>query len=277
MVISIIGTGWLGLPLAKKLTEEGHTVFASKQTQDGISQLKQMGINSFFCQLTDENNQIETEALAMTLKKQNCEILIGAFPPGFRRGAGEQYSHQWQQLVSAAQQTNIKKIIMVSSTTVYPSEPEVMEEPEASLDKAKENTAYSENSRIMLQAEDYLINSEIDYSILRFSGLINQQRHPSRFVLHLKQVSKAAPANMLHLDDAISSIQFAINQLTNEIVNVTTPNTVSKADFYQAALNAVNSENNLPPVVDIPDKSISTKKLIAQGFKYKYHHILEAI
>ncbi|MFA0521664.1 SDR family NAD(P)-dependent oxidoreductase, partial [Vibrio sp. 10N.222.55.E8] len=85
-----------------------------------------------------------------------------------------------------------------------------------------------------------VMDSGLDFTILRFSGLIGPNRHPSRFASKLKQVSSQAPANMLHLDDAIGSVNFAIEQLHNEVVNVTTPNTVSKAEFYAAALKSVN-------------------------------------
>ncbi|MFA0071709.1 SDR family NAD(P)-dependent oxidoreductase, partial [Vibrio breoganii] len=136
---------------------------------------------------------------------------------------------------------------------------------------------FSDNARVMLQAEQYIIDSGIDYTILRFSGLIGPSRHPSRFASKLKQVSTQAPANMLHLDDAIGAIEFAISQLHNEIVNVTTPNTVSKAEFYAAALKSANSSEPLPLVVDTPDKLISSKKILDLGYSFKFESTLDAL
>jgi nucleoside-diphosphate-sugar epimerase len=82
---------------------------------------------------------------------------------------------------------------------------------------------------------------------------------------------------MLHLDDAIDVVDFAMNQLHNEIVTVTTPNTVSKAEFYAAALKSTNSCEPLPPVVDTPDKLISSKKIVDLGYSFKFNSTLDAL
>jgi NAD dependent epimerase/dehydratase family enzyme len=82
---------------------------------------------------------------------------------------------------------------------------------------------------------------------------------------------------MLHLDDAINAVDFAISQLHNEVVNVTTPNTVSKAEFYAAALKSANSSEPLPPIVDTPDKLISSKKILDLGYSFKFNSTLDAL
>ncbi|MEZ8071523.1 SDR family NAD(P)-dependent oxidoreductase, partial [Vibrio sp. 5S239] len=163
------------------------------------------------------------------------------------------------------------------TSVVHPT----LKEEDASLTLAisddEQTYSFSDNARVMLQAEQLVIDSRIDYTILRFSGLIGPSRHPSRFASKLKQVSTQAPANMLHLDDAIGAIDFAINHLHNEVVNVTTPNTVSKAEFYAAALKSANSSEPLPPVVDTPDKLISSKKILDLGYSFKFESTLDAL
>lgn len=135
---------------------------------------------------------------------------------------------------------------MISSTTVYPNLASDMEEADASLSLAADSPYFSDNARIMLQAEQHVIDSNISFVIMRCSGLIGPDRHPSRFAMRLKQVSRKAPANMLHQDDAVSAVKFALDNLSNQVINVTTPHTVSKAEFYQAAINKSESEIPLP-------------------------------
>ena len=64
---------------------------------------------------------------------------------------------------------------------------------------------------------------------------------------------------------------------SNRRVNVTTPNTVSKAEFYAAALKSANSSEPLPAVVDTPDKLISSKKILDLGYSFKFESTLDAL
>lgn len=117
----------------------------------------------------------------------------------------------------------------------------------------------------------------MDYVILRCSGLFGPQRHPSRFVRNLKQISRLAPANMVHQTDVIRAITFAIDHLSCEVMNVTTPETVSKALFYQAAIKSAKVDTPMPPLTETSDKLISAEKLCQAGFKYRFQTTLEAL
>ncbi len=166
---------------------------------------------------------------------------------------------------------------MVSSTTVYPNLPVDMREEDATFALAQDNPHFSDNARIMLQAEQYVMDSGIDYAIVRCSGLIGADRHPSRFALRLKQVSRKAPANMVHQNDAVTATAFALNQIENEVVNATTPNTVSKAEFYQAAITQSDLDIALPPVTETADKRILADKLISLGYQFQFTSTLDAL
>ncbi|MEH0373676.1 NAD(P)H-binding protein [Vibrio mimicus] len=269
--VAVIGAGWLGLPLAQWLKQQGHVVYATRTTLEGTKSVQAQGLESFVCQLD------QPEGLSDALLERQCDTLIGCFPPGFRQGAGEQYAKHWQSLAHQAKQANINKLIMISSTSVYPDIAKPMNEKDASLALALDNSAFDAKARTLLKAEQHVITSGIDYTIVRCSGLIGPKRHPARFVSKMSQVSRLAPANMLHLFDAIGIVNFALDHLSCSIVNATTPNTVSKAEFYQAALDAVGSEVSLPAVCDIEDKRILCDKLLAAGYRFHFTHTLEAL
>ena len=279
--IFIVGAGWVGAPLSEHLVKHDNQVVVTKTTQEGADAIGNERIPCEVFSFDAIQPERSIGQLYSLLLENNTEIVIGSFPPGFRKGAGVEYADSWQQLTSACQKANVKKLIMVSSTTVYPTKPGVLYEQDASLtlstSENEQASAFSDNARVMLQAEQLVMDSGIDYTVLRFSGLIGPSRHPSRFASKLKQVSSQAPANMLHLDDAIGAVDFAINQLHNEIVNVTTPNTVSKAEFYAAALKSANSSEPLPPIVDTPDKLISSKKILGLGYSFKFDSTLDAL
>ncbi|MGL4828392.1 MAG: NAD(P)H-binding protein [Vibrio sp.] len=269
--VAIIGAGWLGLPLAQWLKQQGHTVYATRTTLEGSKAVQAQGLESFVCQLD------QPDGLSDALLERQCDTLIGCFPPGFRQGNGEQYATHWQLLITQAKQANIQKLIMISSTSVYPGIAKPMNEQDASLALALDNSAFDLKARTLLKAEQHVLTSGMDYTIVRCSGLIGPKRHPSRFVSKMPQVSRLAPANMLHLYDAIGIVHFALEHLPNSIVNATTPNTVSKAEFYQAALDAVGSHTSLPTVCDTEDKHILCDKLLAAGYRFHFSHTREAL
>ncbi|CAM3675343.1 NAD dependent epimerase/dehydratase family protein [Vibrio aerogenes CECT 7868] len=270
--VTIIGAGWLGLPLAQYLNGKEYTVFASRTSENGAQELTEQGLHGFCYQFDNT-----APALAPILTQQKTDIVIGCFPPGFRQNKAGQYTQHWLTLAEQSKLAGVKKLIMISSTGVYPDLPEKMTEEKASLGLAEKENKFSEKNRILLAAEQQVLDSRLDYVVLRCSGLIGPKRHPSRFVRNLKQISRQAPANMVHQLDVIRAVTFAIDHLTNEVMNVTTPETVSKAAFYQAALKSVNADITMPPITETRDKLISAEKLCEAGFKYHFQNTLEAL
>lgn len=270
----IVGAGWLGTPLAQTLIDQGHQVTVTRRSQ---TRLDEFPLTSVQPALLDLNEPHSQQQLIELIEQHQIERIVGAFPPGFRKGNGQEYAQQWQRLVSAAKQSSVNKLLMVSSTTVYPNLAVDMKEEDATLALAQTSEHFSDNARIMLQAEQYVIDSGIDYAIVRCSGLIGSDRHPSRFAMRLKQVSRKAPANMVHQNDAVAATAFALNQIDNEVVNATTPNTVSKAEFYQAAITQSDLDIALPPVTETANKRILADKLVALGYQFQFNSTLDAL
>ncbi|EHK1075153.1 NAD(P)H-binding protein [Vibrio parahaemolyticus] len=270
----IVGAGWLGTPLAQALLVEGHDVVITRRSQARLDERPSTIANAALLDLNDENS---AQKLDEIIQSNHIERIVGAFPPGFRRGSGREYTQQWSTLVKAAKQHAIEKLVMISSTTVYPNLPTEMKEESASLALAQTHPNFSDNAKIMLEAEQSVIDSGINYAILRCSGLIGPDRHPARFAMRLKQVSRKAPANMLHQSDAVAVAQFALDHLSNQIINVTTPHTVSKAEFYQAAITKSGTEISLPPVTEDADKRILADKLVSLGYQFRFNSTLDAL
>lgn len=270
--IMIIGAGWLGRPLAHYLQTLGHFVVVTKTTADGANLLTSEGLQAEVLDLTHNANQLRT-----LIEQYDIELVIGCFPPGFRKGLDKQYANNWQHIVESTQSTSVRKLVMVSSTTVYPNLAQPMIETDATYALALSDPLFSENAHQMLIAEQHVIDSHLDYGIVRCSGLIGPDRHPARFVSKLKQVSLSAPANMIHQSDAIGAICFVAMLESNQVVNATTPNTVAKSEFYRAAIERSGESLTLPPIVDSPDKRIISDKLSDLGYRFHFQHTLELI
>ena len=109
MNVLIIGAGWLGLPLAKHLSHHHH-VTVSKTSAHSLDDQPFPAIELDLSRPNTLDNI-----------PQDTDVIIGCFPPGFRKGRGEEYAIYWQTLCQYARQLNVSKIVMVSSTTVYAS------------------------------------------------------------------------------------------------------------------------------------------------------------
>jgi len=264
--LTVLGAGWLGLPLAKSLQMQGYQVTVTRSSAVGCRQTAAQGLSCQPCMLGEPISNEQAESIFKT------DMLIVTFPPGFRQPSqGKDYLKKWRQVIELANQYSVKNIMMTSSTAVYPEIDAVMTEDDA--------CAYNEKSEILLAAES-LLKTEFngDYLVLRLAGLFGPDRHPARFVNKLKQLNQNAPANMLHLDDAVGAINFLIqNKIVNQTLNISSPEFISKADFYQAAAFDKNESITLPIITKGPkNKQISSQKLIDLGYSFCFKNAAQA-
>ena len=100
--ISILGSGWLGFPLAQRFVTEGYDVKASTTSESRISDLKSIGVNPFIVNIDLLTNYIQTFLQA--------NILIVNIPS--KNIAG--FRHLVDQIVAS----EIENVLYVSSTNV---------------------------------------------------------------------------------------------------------------------------------------------------------------
>jgi len=274
--IAIVGAGWLGLPLTQRLHSEGQSVFGTRTTSERLEELEKLSLPCFALKL-DSEQSVANPLVINQLQSRNVQTLVGAFPPGFKKGQGKAYANQWQALVNSALKAGVKKIVMISSTSAYSNANQTMFEHDACLSLAENNDLFSENARTMLIAEQSLIDSGIDYVILRCSGLFGPNRHPARFVSKMTSISNVAPVNMVHLEDVINAVIFSLSKITNQVVNVTSPNTVTKYEFYNQAILNSDEESQMPELNNIPAKRISAEKIVQLGFQFQYENVVDGL
>ena len=258
--ISIIGCGWLGLPLAKTLIKNGYRVKGSTTNMSKLSVLRSFGIKPFLINL-DPNFKGESHFL-------DSEILIVNFPPGKRENEPDFYEQQLHHLRKKVVRSTIEKIIFVSSTSVYPNIEKVVKEEDAII------SASSRSGISLLDKEDIFRNtSEIESTIIRFGGLYGPNRNPANFFKNANSIPGGEnPVNMIHLDDAISIIlRILEGEYWNYTFNACSPLHPTKSEFYtQAALKA-----GLPPpnfeMTKTPYKIVSSQ-FLTTTLGYQFIH-----
>jgi nucleoside-diphosphate-sugar epimerase len=252
MQVSILGTGWLGLPLAKALIAEGYAVKGSTTTADKLEVLKQEDIEPYILDL----DKFSIEDTVAFLK--GSDVLIINVPPKIKANEVS-YADRLSQLLPFIGQEGITKVLFVSSTSVYADDNTTV--TEFTLPKPD-----TESGKQVLQAE--LVFEEatsFKTTILRFGGLIGADRHPIKFLAGKENIENPeAPVNLIHLKDCIGIISKIINaDCWGEVFNGVSPGHSSREDYYTR--KAIESKlpvpkfNHSEPSVG---KSVSGRKVI---------------
>jgi nucleoside-diphosphate-sugar epimerase len=227
--ISIMGCGWLGLPLAELLSKAGHQVKGSTTTPEKMQVLQQKGIRPYLLNLQQED--LDYEALQDFLQ---TEVLVLNIPPHLRSDGGESYLQQIRLLLKAVSASPVSRVLFISSTSVYPDLNRVITEEDIAF------TEEQQPNHMLLQAERMFQGGEGWLTtVLRFGGLVGENRKPGRFLAGKKHVPNGdAPVNLIHLEDCLHLIHRIIEQEKwGQVYHACADEHPLRKDFYlQAAL-----------------------------------------
>ncbi|SEW39290.1 Nucleoside-diphosphate-sugar epimerase [Chitinophaga sp. YR573] len=262
--VSILGCGWLGLPLASHLLREGFEVHGSVTSQQKIELLREKGIIPYQIQITD--TQITGDGLPGFLAS---EILVINIPPVRREDIVAYHTAQMSLLLPLIK---AKYVLFVSSTSVYPElNREVTEDDQ--FEPAK-------GSGKALVAVEELFRSFCNCTVLRFAGLIGYDRQPGRFLAGKTNVENGdTPVNLIHQDDCIAIITEIIRQgVWGEVFNACSDVHPLRKDFYTLAASKAGLV--LPTFMAGGNKFkiINSDKLKQRlGYAFKYPDPLETL
>lgn len=264
MKVSILGCGWLGFPLAKKLIETDYEVKGSTTSESKLEILQSNGITPYLLELSEDKI---TGNITEFLNDSN--IILIDIPPGIRKDAealqGMTFVNKIKTLLPYIESSNIEKVIFISSTSVYGDSiliPTIREESALHPD--------TESGKQLVEVENIFRNNRnFESIIIRFGGLIGEDRNPTKFLAGKTNIANPeAPINFIHQEDCISIIYEMMNQVQNdniwnETYNAVAPNHPTREEYYtQKAieLNLPKPEfNKNEPSVG---KIVSSEKLI---------------
>lgn len=262
--ISILGCGWLGLPLALTLIKNGFSVKGSTTSENKLALLENNKIQPYLVSLLED--KIEGNITGFL---NDSEILIIDIPPGLRRDASISFVKKIKLLITEIEKSGVEKIIFISSTSVYsdtfPIE-EITEETPINPD--------TESGIQLVEVEKILAeNPHFDTTIIRFGGLIGIDRHPIKYLAGKENVENPeAPINFIHQEDCIGIIEGVIEKKleqnpskkmqNNQVFNAVAPQHPKRQDYYHK--KAVKMNLALPTFVKnttSKGKIISSKKI----------------
>jgi nucleoside-diphosphate-sugar epimerase len=264
--IAILGCGWLGLPLAIDFINKGFYVKGSTTKSQKIAALAGLNIVPFLVQV---DTVITGDPIQLFL---DADLLIINIPPGRHRGIENDYLAKMKNLALEILDSQITKIIFISSSSVYPELNDVVTEntPLNLQDEAAKN---------LLLAEEVFKNlPQIKTTIIRFSGLIGPERHPGRFFAGKENIPNGlAPINLIHLDDCIGMIHWVIEkEIWGETLNGVAPDHPQKMDFYGLASEKYNHSKAKFIAEREAYKIVSSAKIIeAYGYPFKVPSLMD--
>lgn len=259
--IGILGCGWLGLPLAASFVKDGFDVDGTTTSEKKIAKLKNKAINPFLIRLSEDGiDGSITNFLSKTT------ILVINVPPKLRGDNAENYFQKIKLLHQAIKKSDVKKIIFVSSTSVYGDN-------RGDVTEATTPKPVTDSGKQLLACEElFRDDQELQTTIIRFGGLIGDDRHPANFLAGKKGLSNgSAPINLIHQVDCIRIIKSIVKEAWwNELFNAVYPHHPSKKEYY----TRICLKKNLP----IPDylndtsqveKCVRSQRLITvKGFRF---------
>lgn len=254
--ISILGTGWLGLPLAHYFLALGYHVKGSTRSKERIAMLESAGIDPFLVDVDTLKDPVldflQSSTLIVNIPSKNLA--------GF------------SVLVNAIKQSDIQNVLFVSSTSVYENCNKTVTESDVD--------SYSKSPLLDIERL-FMSYGKVKTTILRLGGLIGYSRQPGRFFRSGKRVPSAnSPVNLIHRDDCIGIIARIIErEAWGEVYNGCADTHPTKRDFYSLA--ALSIGEAIPNFLD-SDSDAKTYKIVSNekvkrslSYAFKYPDLMK--
>ena len=232
--ISLLGCGWLGTPLANKLSNSEYSVNVSSSTPRPFSNER---LSPYVIRLPE----------CISPHFFECEVLIIMVPFKRRFLDPSQYLDMIMS-IHPYLSTKIKQIIFTSSTMVY----------QANNHRVNEDSPIDEGDRaqVLTQVERFLLDlPAIKTTILRLGGLYGPHRDIGQFALKKKVILGDHPVNLIHQDDCIAIISALLKQPYHGILNAVGNVHPTRYDLYRHFLD----ETALSQIKFISDPTQSYK------------------
>ncbi len=218
--IGILGCGWLGFPLANALVEKNWAVKGSTTSANKLALLRECHINPFLIIL--DERQIDGDIDGFL---ENLTVLIIDIPP---KATTSDFTKKIELLLPHLEKSTVEKVVFISSTSVYDDQP-VM------VDETTPTNPLTESGRQLVKSETLLQgNPNFKTTVVRFGGLIGEDRHPVRFLSGRKNVEQPdSPVNLIHQKDCIGILLTLIEKgIYGEIFNAVAPSHPTRKTYY---------------------------------------------
>ena len=245
--ISILGAGWLGLPLATALKEQGYAIVLSKRSAEDVDKLAAQGWNTARFSLGDSVSG-----------KLISDIAIINIPSQRRTVNANEFSQHIIQLCDTLLRGGTQQVVFVSTTSVYG-------EQQGCINHQTEPFPTTESSKAHFAIEQHLLTQYPSRScVLRLAGLVGGERHPVKFLAGKQDLPKPHDCvNLIHRQDVITAIKAILNENAwGEVLLLSATDHPTRQDYYRWAALQLNL---IPPEFSVDTSSEYLKKIDASA------------
>lgn len=206
--ISILGSGWLGLPLAKSLRQDGQQIRLSTRSLEKAKKLSEQNLKSYVVDIEKELTNVPDFLQADTLIINITSKQLSGY----------------QALLTEIENSPIQHVLFISSTSVYGNDQGL----------CKESDSLTQETNLRCIEKLFTDSPNFECSVIRFAGLIGPKRHPGRFFTNGKSIKDGhAKVNLIHQLDCIKLIKTVLKQSAwGEIFNGCADNHPCKSAYY---------------------------------------------
>lgn len=262
--VGILGCGWLGQALAKKLMSKAYNVKGTTTQDKKLDILQDLGVQPF-------NIEIRPDLIKGDLNRflKHLDTLVIAVPPKLENGETD-LKNGLENILKHKQSSTIRQLIYISSTGVFANGVNLI------YDEKSQPNNMSLRGKALIELESIIQTQKNiqNACILRLGGLIEKGgRHPIHYLRGKTKVSNPkAPINLIEKTDAVNLI-IKIIENKNNIQNTfhgVYPEHEDREAYYT---NKAKELNLKPPMFEKSNvnegkliKSDITQKLL--GFTY---------
>lgn len=263
--ILIAGCGDIGSTLGQQLSDQGHKVFGLRRN---INQLPH-GIQGISADLGNLDQL--RQALSATVP---CDVLVyAAAADGHSEEAYQRAYVQGMSNVLSAMPNTPKHIFFTSSTGVY------HQDDESWVDEESPCEPKSFTGKIMLQAEQQVLNTAIPSTVVRFSGIYGPGRNYLIKRVASGDIAPTSPAlfsNRIHSHDCAGVLEHLVSKvLAGEQIE----SCYLASDCAPVTMHEITQwlakELQVTPTSETLSRRAGSKrcnnaKLLASGYEFKY-------
>lgn len=229
--VSILGCGWLGIALGKKLSERFYVKGSTTQIEN-FNTLEKSGITPFCLNVLP--HEIKRNSASFF---KETDVLFICLPPGKQEITD--YPKKIKTIIKTSKAFNIPKLIFTSSTRVFLDTDLIPTYTENDVPNATGNRA-----KHIIAAENLILNEK--GFVVRFGGLLGTDRHPVHFLSGKTQVTKPnVPVNLIQQQDCVRLLTQLLSYTgKQQVFHGVANNHPTRKDFYTQA--ALQKKLNLP-------------------------------
>ena len=266
MKIAIIGCGYVGMAIARRWSQEGHTVTATTTTPSRLSELEEVAKRGVVIKGND------LDALLEILPGQ--EVVLLSMGDRSRTKFKETYLETAKTLVDILKQApTVKQVIYTSSYSIYGNQQGNW------ADENSEVMPGNDNDKILYETEQALLAAITPLRrvcVFRLGGIYGPGRSLEKIFSPLAGITRPGAGgyftNWIHLDDIVGALEFARAKELQGVYNLVSDVPVIGREL----VTAVCDRYNLTPVSWDPSAPetrtlnvrVSNQKLKDAGFEF---------